>query len=124
MNIKSNFRMRLSELMKVKDITQAELCRMTNIPTSLVSAYITAKKIPGLSNSILIADALGVSLDDLTGREAKKDKPLTVSTTTEKDRLLNAFEKLNERGRDEAIKRVEEMAAVGYYLQQGNEDAS
>lgn len=51
-----------------KKLSQAELCRMTGIPSSLMSAYITGKKSPALSNAISIANAFNITLDELVGR--------------------------------------------------------
>jgi transcriptional regulator with XRE-family HTH domain len=59
----------LKAIMAEKDLKQADLCRMTNIPTSLMSNYLSGIKSPALSNSKLIASALDVSLDVLSGKE-------------------------------------------------------
>jgi len=58
----------LLKQMKKLDIKAADLCRTTGIQSSLMSAYVSGSKSPGLSNAKLIADALGVSLDELSGR--------------------------------------------------------
>lgn len=57
----------LKRLMEDRDLKQADLCRMTGIPTSLMSNYIKGLKFPSLSNSIALAEALDVSIDDLAG---------------------------------------------------------
>mgnify|MGYP002353243007 CR=1 FL=1 len=44
----------LEELMKNKRLSQADLCRGTDIPTSLMSNYLNGKKSPALSNALAI----------------------------------------------------------------------
>jgi len=123
MSINDKIKSRRAEL----QITLDEVARHVGTTRQTIQKYESGVIMNIPSDKIeRLAEALKTTPAYLMGWEEKqkKDRPLTVSTTTEKDRLLNAFEKLNERGRDEAIKRVEEMAAVGYYLQQGNEDVS
>ena len=45
---------KLKELMKNKRLSQADLCRGTDIPTSLMSNYLNGKKSPALSNALAI----------------------------------------------------------------------
>lgn len=69
-------------LLKEQALKQADLCRMTGIQTSLMSDYIGGKKSPTIGNAILIADALGISLDALvekrTGQPADVQKRPTI----------------------------------------------
>lgn len=74
----------LKKLLKDKNLRQADLCRMTGIQTSLMSDYINGKKSPTIGNAILIADALGVSLDTLVGKD----------TITQKQPQTEAFQEL------------------------------
>lgn len=57
----------LRDLLVEKDLSQADLSRATGIPTSLISNYLSGKKSPSLTNSILLANALHVTLDELAG---------------------------------------------------------
>lgn len=70
-----DFSENLKQLLAGKEMKQADLCRMTGIQSSLMSDYLSGKKSPALSNSMSMAAALGVSLDELAGR--KKEKPAT-----------------------------------------------
>ena len=58
----------LKQLLKDRQMKQADLCRMTGIQTSLMSDYLGGKKSPTIGNAILIADALNISLDTLVGK--------------------------------------------------------
>lgn len=62
------FNNNLKQLLKDKNLKQADLCRMTGIQTSLISDYLGGKKSPTIGNAILIADALNISLDTLVGK--------------------------------------------------------
>lgn len=59
------------------DLKQADICRITGIQSSLMSDYMSGKKSPALTNAIRIADAMGMSLDELTGRPIKKKSAST-----------------------------------------------
>lgn len=90
-----DFKTFIQMLMKERGLRQADLCRMTQIPSSLMSDYVSGKKSPALNNAMAIADALGVSLDELTGRVELR--PAVLSAREES--LLNRFRLLDERGK-------------------------
>lgn len=61
----------LKEVRKSKNITQVELEEKTGIPQQMISRYENGNNIPQLDTAAMIADALGVSLDELVSiREA------------------------------------------------------
>ena len=66
---KMDFKWILRDLMLDKGMSQADLSRLTEIPTSLISNYLKGNKSPALSNAGLIAEALGICLDELAGRK-------------------------------------------------------
>ncbi|MCC0670797.1 helix-turn-helix transcriptional regulator [Clostridioides sp. ES-S-0145-01] len=92
-----DFSTNLRNILEKKQLRQADLCRITGIQTSLMSDYIKGKKSPAISNAILIADALNMSLDILVG----KDK-----TSIENIESENSFE-LNEK-----FKKIREELAL------------
>lgn len=92
--MKMNFSARINELLAEHGLTQADLCRLTNLATSLVSNYCTGKTRPTLDNAIEIAKALGITLDELVGY-----KPRAL-TEQEKD-LLDMFRELGDSERQE-----------------------
>lgn len=67
---KMDFKWILRDIMMDKGISQADLSRLTEIPTSLISNYLKGNKSPALSNATLIAEALGICLDELAGRKS------------------------------------------------------
>ena len=59
------------QLLQEKGISAYKLSRETGISQGLISEYKSGKKLPTLQNFIKIADALGVSLDELAGRDTR-----------------------------------------------------
>lgn len=62
-----NVKTKLAELLEEKGMKQADLSRITGIPTSLISNYLKGIKSPSLSNAVALASALNVTVDDLAG---------------------------------------------------------
>ena len=97
----------LEAIMFERGLKQADICRMTGIDSGLMSNYMNKKKAPSLSNAVLIADALAISLDDLCGRNAP-------STAAQRE-LLAFFGQLNEEGQESAIRMVQGLTSVDVY---------
>ena len=61
---------RLTKVMNVKGLTQADVCRITGFSTAVVSQVFSGKtKDPRLSTIIPICKALGVTVDELLSTE-------------------------------------------------------
>ena len=89
------FKNSLAEILAEQNLKQADLCRMTGISTALMSNYMTGKASPSLDNALMIAKALGITLDYLVGH---KSAPTRISK--EQTTLLNDFEELNDDGQN------------------------
>lgn len=63
-----NFKESIIKLLGERQMKQSDLCKMTGIPSSLMSNYTTGKKTPTLNNAIIMANALNITLDELAGR--------------------------------------------------------
>ena len=85
------FNTRLAEILEEKGIRQAELSRKTGLATSLISNYITGKTSPSLDYALKIANALGITLDDMVGRKRS-------SLSKVQRALLADFDSLNDEG--------------------------
>lgn len=70
----SVFSDRMREAMNYKNINQTELCRITGIPKSAVSQYLSGNFKPKQDRIFLIANALDVSEAWLLGIDVPKDK--------------------------------------------------
>lgn len=93
-----NFADSLNKILDSRGLKQADLCRMSGLPTAMVSNYCNGKKIPTLTSAIAMADALQISLDELSGCEPPK-RDL-------EQELLNHFRELNEEGQEVAVNTV------------------
>lgn len=93
------FKTQLKELLTERGLKQADLCHMTKIPSSQISNYIAGKTSPSLDNARIIAEKLGVTLDELVGRkvEAKTTEPTqTIECTADEAEMIRKFHALNE----------------------------
>lgn len=54
-------------------MTQAEATRLSGVRWSSLSQYERGRQFPGVLNMIALADAYGVTLDELVGRELKRE---------------------------------------------------
>lgn len=69
---------RIEESMRLRGISQADLCRMTEMGSSKISYILQGKTTdPRFSTVVRIADALDVSLDYLAGRREDPAPRLT-----------------------------------------------
>ena len=97
----------LLQIMNARGISQADLCRMSGVDTGSMSNYLNGKRSPTLSKAIKIADALGISLDDMVGRSE--------AGTAAQRELLVYFNQLNEEGQESAIRTVQGLNSVDVY---------
>lgn len=61
----------IKKVRKSKKITQKALAEKTGYHVNIISRWETGLQIPNLRSAIDIADALGVTIDELIGREVK-----------------------------------------------------
>ena len=59
---------KIKELRKAKDWSQVQLAIEIDVYPDYISWWESGKREPSLSNAISLADAFGVSLDELCGR--------------------------------------------------------
>lgn len=91
-----SFAKSLNNLLVTMRIRPADLSRATGISKGVISGYLSGKSTPTMSSAILIADYLGVSLDELAGRTA----PQGTSAQREMDGIMK---RMNEHGQEVAI---------------------
>lgn len=116
----------LRSLLESRGLKQADLCRMTGIDTGLMSNYMSGKKSPSLSNAVIIADALRITLDELSGLKKKRDMELQERYREE---LLAYFDQLNDEGKMSAVRMVQGLTSVDVYkksdlVRDGNEKSA
>ncbi|AVP54491.1 hypothetical protein C3B72_04865 [Clostridium tetani] len=110
----------LKGLRERKQVSMDKMCeelgKYYNMPLakSTISKWENGKAEPNLSYARVLTKYFGVTLDYLLGLE--NEKVYNLSKISKKETtLLSNFNKLNETGKDEAIKRVEELTQIDKY---------
>lgn len=109
---------RIKKGLEIRNMKQAELVEKTGIGKSSISTYISGAYEPKQKNIYKIAKALDVNEAWLMGLDVPMERQqLTLNNNLSKEEttLLTNFNKLNETGKDEAIKRVEELTQIDKY---------
>jgi transcriptional regulator with XRE-family HTH domain len=60
---------KIKELRKEKGLTQAELSQISHVPRICIARYEAGEHQPGMGNAQKLAAALGVTVDELIGKE-------------------------------------------------------
>ena len=93
---------RIKKALYIKGIKQSDLCRLTKIPKSALSQYISGAFEPKQDRIYLMAQALNVNETWLMGldvpmeRQPKKDSPSEPSLTEGEKVLLDLFRRVPE----------------------------
>ncbi len=119
---------------KLKGLTQKELAEKCNCATGTIQQYELNKRQPRLEQLNSIANALDISIIDLLGdnfeikqgsghiydAKTQSYKPYTGNyiDLTDRAKLLDAYDNLNELGKKEALKRVEELTEINKYIEE------
>ena len=129
---------RIKAARKAAGVTQLELAKRIGVTESYISMYERNKRNPKLETLRKIALALGVDLDELIpekpgflGIRLTSDLDVyreyigTLSDLSKidplRERMHYAFDQLNKRGQEEAVKRVEELAELPRYQRKAEE---
>ena len=72
------FKDNLIELRKIHEMSQEELADIIGVSRQTLSKYETGESLPDIEKCKLIADAFGVSIDDLLNYEPKENMGLAV----------------------------------------------
>lgn len=116
--MKQTIGQRIQLALEINHMRQSDLSKKTGISPSAVNQYISGNFEPKQNNIYLLAKALNVNEAwlmgyDVTIERSDHSAPLI---TEQEVALLKLFRKLSEAGREEALKRVEELTALSQYL--------
>lgn len=108
---------RIKEGLQLRDMKQTDLVNLTGITKGALSSYISGAYEPKQRNIYKIAKALNVNEAWLMGYDVPmaRENSDTTNLNDKATILLNSFNKLNEDGKDEAIKRVQELTELSKY---------
>ncbi|MBU3205187.1 helix-turn-helix domain-containing protein [Clostridium algidicarnis] len=107
----------LQSIMEERELTVSEISRMAGLPDSTIRSIISRKtKNISLEVASKLSRGLNISLEELNG-EVPDNK-----TNLGEEKLLFNFNKLNTTGKDEAIKRVEELTEINKYTSKEDKD--
>lgn len=92
--------------MNKRNITQTEICNTLGFKMPTFSDWVNAKTYPRIDKIELMANYFGISKADLVEeRTSKSDTP----------KIMTFYNQLNDFGKHEAIKRVEELTYLPQY---------
>jgi transcriptional regulator with XRE-family HTH domain len=100
---------RIKKALYIKGMKQSDLCRLTKIPKSALSQYISGAFEPKQDRIYLMAQALNVSeawlmgLDVPMERQAKKTSPSEPSLTEGEKMWMELYHRLSEEARTSLI---------------------
>ena len=108
---------RIKEGLQLRDMKQTDLVNLTGITKGALSSYISGAYEPKQRNIYKIAKALDVNEAWLMGYDVPMEREISdnINSNDKDNILLNNFNKLNEDGKDEAIKRVQELTELSKY---------
>ena len=134
---------KIKEARKKAGMTQAELGALLGVSGSMIGQWENDFRHPKLETRAKIADALGIKdfelasihkpnknhrreLEKMMGKEegyldkmsARRDWPIN------QQRLVNAFDLLNDAGQQKAVERVEELTEIHKYQRQPPQEPS
>lgn len=97
--MKINERIRM--LMDCKHLTQKELANLSGITEASMSKYLSGERTPRIDVIVNLANALGVTTDELIGNDIEDDKMGLVRLKTV---LARGMESISEEDKKELIK--------------------
>jgi len=126
-----DFNKRLTAAMLERGVSQADLCRMTGLASSMVSHYCTGQRMPSIAAALKIAKALGTTVSFLAYGDRRKSVSVdgqyeesSVSTgkgksllsdNEDKENLIDKICLLNLEGQTKVLGYIEDLLATGTY---------
>ena len=115
---------RLKKALEIRDMTQADLVKKTGIGKSSISTYLSGSYEPKQKNTYKLAKALNVNEAWLMGYDVDIErKDNSVNLSNKELKLVQNYNLLNDVGKLEAQKRIEELTLIDMYSNKSNNDA-
>ena len=110
---------RIREGLLLRELKQSDLAERTGISKGALSSYISGRYVPKQTNIYKIAKALNVSEPWLMGEDVpieRQNNPASpVSDKMAWPKIIDYYDILNDIGKHEATKRVEELTFLPQY---------
>lgn len=115
---------RLKKALEIRDMTQADLVKKTGIGKSSISTYLSGSYEPKQKNTYKLAKALNVNEAWLMGYDVDIErKDNSVNLSNKELKLVQNYNLLNDVGKLEAQKRIEELTLIDMYSNKSNSNA-
>jgi len=128
----TGFNKRLTAKMAERGVSQADLCRMTGLASSMVSHYCTGQRMPSMGASLKIAKALNTTVRYLAyGNPQQKDKSGSLAVAEkgkkyksgmpeitgveDEQELIDKLCLLNDEGQAKVLTYIEDLLSTGKY---------
>ncbi len=107
---------RISELLKIKSMTQSILAKESGITPAAISQIINAERFPSTPVLIKIAKVLTVSIDYLVGQIEFPNITMIINNDNELSKFLSNFLSLNPKMQDLIKKQVEFLKKQKWHM--------
>jgi transcriptional regulator with XRE-family HTH domain len=131
----AGFNTRLTEKMAERGVSQADLCRLTGLASSMVSHYCTGQRVPSVQVAVKIARVLRTTVEHLAADNRPKagensDNALLAAEDTppynasrqpiehreDEQSLYLKFCLLNKEGQAKVLEYLEDMLSIDKYI--------
>ena len=92
-------------------LSQSELAEKLGVSASRISMYEVGKREPDFETEEKIADFFNTDLNTLRGRDIENKEPNALPP------IIDYYNKLNDAGKAEAAKRIEELTFIPHYTE-------
>ena len=128
----TGFGKRLNEKLSEKRLSQADLCRLTGLASSMISHYCNGQRIPSVPTAVKIAEALDTTIEDLALFKSSKEETLLIAAQgggaysretlpdgrrSIEQAALAKLRLLNADGQAKVVAYIEDMLSTGKYKQ-------
>ena len=130
----NDFDKRLTKMMVQRGVSQADLCRLTGLASSMVSHYCTGQRMPSIAAALKIAKALNTTVSYLAYGERRKNNdsaggvsavvgnPMSYGVTRapldsveDEQELLDKICLLSREGQAKVLTYIEDLLSTGKY---------
>ena len=110
-----NFTDRLKAARERRGLSQTDLAKLTGLQPSAVSHFETGNRAPSFDNLKRLADALGVSIDYLLGRDKSPDVATPVA-----EKIFRDFSKMTSSDQETLAQMADYLASKNAAKKDGN----